>query len=54
MEFDTLKTHGSKVMARNTFNGDPRPSLWRAQAGRSQVKRQVSSQLYSSKSTSRF
>ena len=38
-----IKTHGSKVITRNTFHGDPRQSLWRwrAQAGRSQVKRQV-------------
>ena len=35
--------HGSKVMMRNTFHGDPRPSLWRwrARAGRFQVEKQV-------------
>ena len=41
MEFD--KTYGSKVMTRNTFQGNPRPSLWiwRAQEGRSHVDGQV-------------
>ena len=41
MEFD--KNAWVEVMTRNTFHGDPRPSLWRlrAQAGRSHVKRQV-------------
>ena len=24
--------HGSKVMTRSTFHGDPRPSLWRWRA----------------------
>ena len=32
--------HGSKVVTRNTFHGDPKPSLWRwrAQAGRCHVE----------------
>ena len=25
--WSSIKTHGSKVMMRNTFHGDPRPSL---------------------------
>ena len=35
--------HGSNAITRNTFRGDPRPSLWRwiAEAGRYQVERHV-------------
>ena len=43
--------YGSKVMTRNTFHGDHRPSLWRwrAQAGRSHVEGQVWSHPQASK-----
>ena len=36
---DSDKTYVSKVMTRNTFHGDPRPSLWRwrTRADRSHV-----------------
>ena len=30
--WSSIKTHGSKIMTKNTFHGDPRQSLWRWRA----------------------
>ena len=44
--WSSIKTHGSKAMTRNTFHGDPRPSLC---TSGSQVDRQVGSHSQAAK-----
>ena len=47
----SLKMHGSKVMTINTFQGDPRLSLWRwrATADSSHIERQIRSHSQTAK-----
>ena len=53
--WSSIKTHGSKVITRNTFHGDPRLSkLWRWRARRSQVERQFDCTIRQRKRTSKL